>query len=63
MDETKLRSNGLKLEHRKICNNMQKNFFAVRVMEHWSKLSREVVESPFVEIFKTCLDAYLCDLL
>ena len=53
MDETKLRSNGLKLEHRKICNNMQKNFFAVQVMEHWSKLSREVVESPFVEMFKT----------
>jgi len=29
----------------------------------WNRLPREVVESPSVEIFKTCLDAYLCDLL
>ena len=35
----------------------------VRVMEHWKTLPREVAESPSVEIFKTCLDAYLCDLL
>ena len=41
---------------------MQKNFFTVKVMEHWNRLPREVVESP-MEIFKTCLDAYLYDLL
>lgn len=36
--------------------------FKVRVTGHWNRLLREVAESP-VEIFKTCLDAYLCDLL
>ena len=42
--------------------NMWKNFFAVRVMEHWNRLPRKVVEPP-MEIFKTCLDTYLCNLL
>ena len=32
------------------------------VTEHWNRLPREVVESPSLEIFKTRLDAYLCDL-
>ena len=56
------RSNDLKLEHRKFHTNMWKNFFMVRVMEHWNRLPREVVESP-METFKTHVDAYLCDLL
>ena len=57
------RSSGLKLEQKKFCTNMQKNFFTVRVMEHWNRLPREVVDSPSLEIFRTRLDAYLCSLL
>ena len=57
------RSNGHKLEHRKFCTNMRMNFFTVRVREHWNRLPREVVDSPSLEIFKTCLDSYLCSLL
>ena len=53
MDEAKLfsmvhndrtRSNGLKLEHKKFHTNRQKNFFMVRMMVHWNRLPREVVE-------------------
>jgi len=42
---------------------MRKNFFTLRLTEHWNNLPREVVESPSVEIFKTCLDKVLCCLL
>jgi len=43
--------------------NMGKNFFTLRVMEHWNRLPREAVDSPFLEIFKTRLDKVLCSLL
>ena len=56
------RSNGLELEHYKSHTNMQKNFFMIRMMEHWHTLPREVVEYTSVEIFKTHPDAYLCNL-
>jgi len=58
----RIRSNAVKTRHRKFHANMQKNFFTVRVTEHRNRLPREVVESP-MEILKTHLDAYLCDLL
>ena len=57
------RGNGQKLEHRKFCMNVCKNFFTVRVKEHWNRLPRGVVKSPSVEIFKTLLDICLCDVV
>ncbi|KFQ79098.1 hypothetical protein N337_08242, partial [Phoenicopterus ruber ruber] len=55
--------NGYKLDNRKVCLNMRKNFFTVRVTEPWHRLPREGVESPSLEISKTRLDAVLCNLL
>ncbi|KFQ10510.1 hypothetical protein N330_13582, partial [Leptosomus discolor] len=55
--------NGHKLEHRKFRLNMRRNFFTLRVPEHWNRLPREVVASPPLEIFKAHLDTFLCDLL
>jgi len=55
--------NGHKMKHRKFHLNMRKNFFPLRVTEPWNRLPREVVESPSLEVFKTCLDKFLCNLL
>ena len=37
--------------------------FAVRLTEHWNRFPREVVQSPSLEVFKTCLHAILCNVL
>ncbi|KFV87160.1 hypothetical protein N308_11224, partial [Struthio camelus australis] len=55
--------NGHKRNHRKFHLNLRKNFFTVRVTEHWNRLPREVVESPSLERVKTRLDVILGNML
>jgi len=43
MCSNETRINGPELGHRKFHTNMQKNFFMVRVMEHWNRLPKEHV--------------------
>jgi len=57
------RSNGLKLECMKFQIDTWKNFFTVRVMEHWNRLPMKAVELPSLEIFKIHPATYLCNLL
>jgi len=58
-----MRGNGLKLRQGTLRLDIRKNYLSERVIKHWSRLLREVVESLCLEIFIRHVNVVLRDMV
>ncbi|KFO89487.1 hypothetical protein N320_08620, partial [Buceros rhinoceros silvestris] len=54
---------GFELKEGRFRQDIRKKFFTVRVVKHWNRFPREVVDAPSLETFKVMLDGALGNLI
>ena len=59
----RIRGNSFKLKEGRLRLDIRKKFFTVRVVRHWNRLPREVVNASSLEMFKARLDGALSNLV
>ena len=57
------RGNGIELHQGRFRLNNRQNLFTKKVVKHWNRLPRQVVESPSLEVFKRHADMALRDMI
>ena len=55
----RIRSNGFKLKEGRFKLDIRKKFFTMRVLKHWNRLPRDVVEAPFLGTFYSIPSGYI----
>ena len=63
VDSDRTRGNGFELRQGRFRLDIRRNFFTQRLVTHWNRLPKLVVDAPLLEAFKARLDVSLGSLV